>query len=367
MKISGLQIFWLMFTFETGNMLLLTVGPPIIVAKQDAWISSLIAIFFGIAVVFAATKVGLFFPNKTLVEFTKLILGKWLGTIIIFFYFIQWYSVIGTILGEFAEFTITILLPTTPSWILILTMLLLMIYVTYTGGIEGIARCSEVFGPMVLLMVVLLVILSLPNMEFDRILPIYSETGFREILKGSFSPLSFLGESVIMMMMISFMDQPKQGPLKAIWGIALSGFLVSTVIISVLTIFGPEVASKFLFPAFETIRFINVMNFIQNLEIIAVLVWILSAFIKVSLYFFSASYGTAQILKLKDWRKMIWFVAIITFLIAILQPTTKLFGTEYVNEYWVKYVLPINMIGFPLLLLIVGSIRNRTAASKNGS
>ncbi|WNS77460.1 endospore germination permease [Bacillus sp. DTU_2020_1000418_1_SI_GHA_SEK_038] len=365
MKINGLQIFWLIFTFETGNMLLLTINPLISDAKQDAWISALVAIVPGIIIVLIASKVSLLYPNQTLIEFSKTILGKWIGTIIVMIYFIQWYSVIGNILGEFAEFTILILLPNTPSWILILTMLLLMIYVTYIAGIEGIARCSEVFGPIVLLMVILLFILSIPNMEFRKILPIYSDTGLTTIIKGSLSPLSFLGETVLMMMIISFMDRPKQGPLKAIWGIALSGFLVSTTTLSVIMVFGPEVAKNILFPAFDTIRFISVMNFIQNLEIVAVLIWILSVFIKVSLYFFSASYGTAQLLKIKDWRKAIWFVAIVTFLLGIYQPTITLIGIEYVKEYWVKYVMPVNMVGIPLLLLVVGSIRKRMTNSKN--
>ncbi|MBY0120470.1 endospore germination permease [Bacillus sp. S/N-304-OC-R1] len=364
MKISPMQIFWIIFTFETGNMLLLSVNPAIIEAKQDAWISSFFSIILGVVILFIANKVTQFYPGKTLIEFSKLILGKWIGTIIIFIYFIQWYSVIGNILGEFSQFTITILLPQTPSWSLILTMMIIIIYINYIGGIEGIGRCSEVFGALVLTMVIFLVFLTIPNLDFQKLLPIYSENGFLPILKGSLSPLSFLGESVLIMMLVAFMDEPRKSLSRAIWGIVLSGIFVSTSIITTLMIFGPQISSKLLFPAIDMVRFISIMNFIQNLEIIAVLIWILSVFIKLSLYFFAASYGTAQLLKLKDWKKAIWFVAIVTFVLAVQEPTVTLFGIQYVKEYWVKYVLPINMVGIPMLLLIVGSIRKGLAADK---
>lgn len=358
MKISGLQIFWIMFTFETGNMLLTTVGPAIIEAKQDAWISYLITSMIGIGIVFVATKVSLLYPNQTLIEYSKTILGKWLGNMIVIIYLFQWYSIIGIILRGFGDFTITILLPSTPPWILLLSMLMLMIYVTYSGGIEGIGRCSEVFGPIVILMVVLLVILSVPNMDFHKILPVFSDTGLRPILKGTLTPLNFLGESVMIMMFVSFMAQPKQALSRAIWGVALSSFLVSVSALSVLMIFGPEIAAKLRFPVFEEIRFISVMGFIQNLEIVAVLVWILSIFIKLSLYLFLASYGTAQWLKIKDWRKTIWLVAALSFVHAMLYPNVR-YTRFYMEEYSNFFMLPVNMIGIPLLLWIVGTIRKK--------
>ncbi|WP_066288174.1 GerAB/ArcD/ProY family transporter [Bacillus sp. FJAT-29937] len=367
MKINGLQIFWIIFTFQTGNMLLLALNPTIIDAKQDAWISMLIAIILGIVIVLIATTVALFYPKQTLIEFCKQILGKWIGTTVLFCYFIQWYSVIGNILGEFAQFTITILLPRTPAWSLMITMLIVIIYVTNIGGIEGIARCSEVFGPLVLIMVISLITLTIPDLDFRKIFPIYSQNGYIQIIKGSFSPLSFIGESVIMMMLIAFMDEPKKGPSRAIWGLVLSGFLVTTATINVLMVFGPQISQKLLFPAIDMVRFISIMDFIQNLEIIAVLIWILSVFIKLSVYFFAASYGTAQLLKIKDWKKAIWFVAIVTFALAIFQPTITLFGVEYVKKYWVKYVLPINMVAIPILLLIVGGIRKRFSPANKTS
>ncbi len=192
MKLSGLQVFWLMFTFETGNVILLTINPVMQNAKQDVWIAYLIASLLGILIVYIATKTALLYPSSTLVEFSKLILGKWLGTVCVIIYFIQWYSVIGNILREFADFTITILLPKTPPWIFYLTVLLLLIYVTYLGGIEGIGRCSEVFGPIIILSVLLMTILSIKDFDVQQFSPRFCRYGNTPHLERSINTNGFL-------------------------------------------------------------------------------------------------------------------------------------------------------------------------------
>jgi spore germination protein KB len=247
-------------------------------------------------------------------------------------------------------------------WVLVLTMLLLLIYITYSGGIEGIGRCSEVFGPIILLSVLILLILSVSIFNYKNFLPVFSDTGFVPILKGTLHPLSFLGESVMMLMLLSFMDQPNKGPKRAVWGIAAASCLVSTVAIWVLLVLGPEIASGLRHPAFDAVSYITVMDFIQNLEIIAVLVWILSVFIKLSLYFFLANYGTAQLFHIKKWRKLIWVTSTFFFILAIIFPNPT-YTYIFDNTYWIYFALPVNMVGIPLLLWFVGSLRKKIQAN----
>ncbi|WP_144555013.1 endospore germination permease [Bacillus sp. X1(2014)] len=361
MKLSALQIFWLMFTFETGNMILITISPTFQIAKQDTWICYCLAGILGILIVYVSSKAALLYPGKTLVEYSQLIFGKWFGLLIVIVYLIQWYSVIGDILREFADFTNTVLLPTTPMWILVLTMLLTLIYVTYSGGIEGIGRCSEVFGPIVFLSVLIMLFLSVSIFNYRNFLPIFSDTGLLPIMRGTLTPLSFLGESVMMLMLLSFMDHPKKGVKSAVWGIAAASGLVSSVVIGILLILGPEIASKLRHPAFDTVSYVTVMDFIQNLEILAVLVWILSIFIKLSLYFFLANYGTAQLFHIKNWRKMLWVTVPVFFGISVIFPNPT-YSLIYLNKYWINFALPVNMVGIPLLLWLVGSLRKKLQA-----
>lgn len=360
MKLSGLQIFWLMFTFETGNLILITVGPVMNDAKQDVWIAYIIASLLGTSIVYLATKTALLYPKHTLIQYSKLIVGKWLGIIIALIYLIQWITVLGNILREFADMTITVLLPRTPPWVLFLTIVLLMIYVTFIGGIEGIGRCSELFGPIMVVSIFMMLFLSLKDFDVQNLLPVYTDTGIKAIWRGTLTPLAFLGESAMMTMLVAFMNEPNKATKSAVGGIALSAVLVTFVAVCVLLVFGPEISGKLRHPAFDVVSYISFMDFIQNIEIIAVLVWILSVFIKLSLYFFFASYGIAQLFNIKNWRNMIWIVAIMILSLAVFYPNPS-FSFGYMKTYWTKVALPINMVGIPLLLWMIGTIRKRKA------
>jgi spore germination protein KB len=362
MKISGTQIFWMMFTLEVGNTLLLTLSSTIRDAKQDAWTSMIIAGVAGMAISFLATSVSSLYPGETIIDYSQTILGKWLGKLIVIPFLLQWYSVIGLISGEFGDFIITALFHKTPLWVIIFTIMLLLTFLMYQGGIEGIGRLSEIVGPMVLLMIGVLLILDVKDMDWHHMLPIYQDSGLSSILKASFTPMaSFFGESVMMTMFVFFMDKPDQASSRAIWGIGLAVFMVTIGTLAVIFTFGPGLPSRLLYPFYDMSRFISVMEFIQNVDILIVIIWFFSIFIKLALYMFLACYGTAQWFHLKDWRKVVWLVVPISFIMAVSIKNIQVFAQYYDKYYWLPYVFPVNMIGIPLLLFVVGWVRKKYA------
>ncbi|WP_274361839.1 GerAB/ArcD/ProY family transporter [Paenibacillus thermotolerans] len=162
-----------------------------------------------------------------------------------------------------------------------------------------------------------------------------------------------------MLMVLTFASDSKNGPAWAAGGFALSAALVCMIVASVVMTLGPEITAKENYPAFDAISFINVMNFIQNLEIVAILTWILSVFIKISLYVFLAGYGTAKLFRIKNWRKTIWFTVAFVFAEAMIMNKLNVYDAFYHNNYWIPIALPVNMAAIPLLLWIVGKLKQR--------
>lgn len=362
MKLSQIQLFWLVFIFHTGNMLLIAIGPMAVSSKQDAWISAIIATIVGTLITFIASKVSLLYPKQTLIQYSTIILGKWLGNLIIFSYVCTWLVAMGIVLRGLADFIIVVLLPATPLWIVVFVIMLLVMYITFSGGIQTIGRCSEVFVPIVLIMIIISILFALPNVDVVKILPIVADTSIPSLLKGALSPLTFLGESVMVMMLLSFCLHQQKSASTAIWGVIVSGLSLSIATIIVIMTFGPNLAAKLRYPFFEVIRYISLADFIQHLDILSVSIWMLSAFIKLSVYFFISSYGISQWFKIKKWRKMIWVIAPITFVHALVYANVTTYSLKYMEKFLIPYVLPINMIGIPILLWTVGSIRKRRKA-----
>lgn len=359
MKLSNLQLFWMIFIFLIGNILLRMGSPLAEVALQDGWMSVIIATLCALLVLLIASKISLLYPNLNFLELCRQIMGKWLGSILFVTYLLYFIIAVGKILAESSSFTLKILLPATPIWAIMIPMLMLIIYGIYIGGIEGIGRCSEVFGPINIVGILFLILLAIPSLNFQGILPVYVDSGFTAIIKGSIFPFTIFSETVIVLMLLPFVHVRKKGAISVAWGLAITGFVSTIIIFFTLMTVGPDLAARLQYPVFDMVRFINIMNFIQNLEIVGISIWILSVFIKMSVYLFLASYGSAQLFNMKDWRKTVWFVGAITLTIAYVLLKLHLEDIEFFKLIAIPYIIPINMIGIPLLLLIVGTIRNK--------
>ncbi|TMV53078.1 hypothetical protein FE783_02515 [Paenibacillus mesophilus] len=77
---------------------------------------------------------------------------------------------------------------------------------------------------------------------------------------------------------------------------------------------------------------------------------------KMSLYLLITSYGTAQLLNVRNGNALLVAVVISLLLISVA-PRSVLSVMEFANQVWIRYVFPINIFGLPLLMLIVARIR----------
>jgi spore germination protein KB len=365
MNISSKQMFWIVAIIDFGMTLLLTQSPTIEVAKQDAWISYIISGCAAAMITFVSGKLSLLYPNQTFIEYSQTILGKWLGKLIVIPYFIQWILVMGVILRQSSEFIRMVLFRNTPLIVMIIFLLYLMTFITYRGNIEAIGRCSEIFGPVIIIVTIITLLLSLSNVHLNAILPIFVDSGFKSILTGSLNPLSFLGEASLIMMLIKFNKDPKKGAFYSVLAVGFISIFIMFITIETIMVLGPTLASRLWYPYFEMVRFISLMEFLQNIEIIVAVIWILSIFIKLSTYFFITTYGIAQWLNLKDWRKVIWFAVIILIPIALYFPNIDVASVEFPKKVGMTFLLQFNMVSIPFFLWIVGIIRKKRKEIKN--
>ncbi|SET07438.1 endospore germination permease [Paenibacillus sp. NFR01] len=359
MKINNRQLFWMFMMLEIGINLLISMTATIRTAKQDAWISYILAGFAGLLLTYIAAKLSSRYPRQTLIEFSGAILGKWPGKLIVLPFILQWFWVMSLILRDEFLFIRLSVLYKTPDWIIIGTMIGVVFYTVYHGGIEAIGRVSELWGPILMVILVLTFILTYNNLSFPLMLPVYADSGIGKILDGALSPASLLGEAVMVMMLFPFVENSGPGTRRAVLlGVAFSSFLLLLGVLWVLMTFGPVVGGRLQFPFFEMVKLVYLLEFIQNMDIFVMAIWLVSIFVKLSIYMFIASYGIAQwVGKPRSWRKTLLFVApatlILTMVVIALNPPSGLL----LKKVWVRYVLPINMVAIPLFLLIVSYVK----------
>ncbi|MNC28124.1 Spore germination protein YndE [compost metagenome] len=359
MKINNRQLFWMILMLEIGINLLITMTATIQSSKQDSWISYILAGVMGLIITYVAAKLSSRYPRQTLIEYSVAILGKWAGKLIVIPFFLQWFWVMSLILRDEFLFIRLSVLYKTPAWVVIGTMIGVVFYTVYHGGVEAIGRVSELWGPILMVILALTFGLTANNLNWPMLLPVYADTGLQPIVEGALAPVSLLGEAVLLMMLFPFVEHPGQETRKAVLlAVTFSSVLLLLGVLWVIMTFGPEVSGRLQFPFFEMVKLVYLMEFIQNMDIFVMAIWLVSIFVKLSIVMFITSYGVAQWTgKTRSWKKVLWGVAPVTFILTMLVITLNPPAGLLLKSVWITYVLPVNMVAIPLFLLAVSSIK----------
>ncbi|NBD27681.1 GerAB/ArcD/ProY family transporter [Paenibacillus glycinis] len=356
-RIGGKQLFCLMAVMQSGMNVLLTINPAIMIAKQDAWLSMIVAGTGGVFMAFVHSKLSRLFPGMTLVEYAVQIAGKWAGNVIVGLYMMFWYVVLGMILRQYTEFILSTILPKTPMVVPLVSLFLVAIYVTALG-IEVLARCAEVFGPFILGGIFLPLLLTIHDVKVNNLFPIYVDSGFTTIVLGSLPTMTFLGDCAMLMMLYAFVGDAKRGTKFALWGVGTSAFLTFAATLMVIAVLSQAQGAGITYPYFNLIRNTSYFDFVQNLDSLVIAIWIVSVFIKVSLYFFVCVYGTAQWVKVRKWKRMIWISAPIVFVISLIPRDFVESSVIFPQKIAIPYILPYHMFGIPLVLWAIAKLRH---------
>ncbi|MCY9659805.1 endospore germination permease [Paenibacillus chondroitinus] len=358
MVLTTRQLFWMMVSTQVIMTILLTTAPAIQLANQDAWMSLIVSTAVAVGIAYICGKLASIFPDKTLIEFNRILLGKWFGGVISVMYLLVWIVILTVILKQFSLFITGTIMPRTPVFLIQIPMFLVVIYPT-VHGVGVIARICELTGPIILIGVIGPMFLAINQLDWDRLLPIYIDNGLLALMKGSLPAAAFLGDCIMLLILIAFVVQKKQIVRHAVGGVMLSGVVTLISVIFSILMFGHNVAANYTYPMLMIVRSISIGGIIENLDAIVVTIWIMSVFTKLSLYLFVSSYGTSQLFGLKDWRKMTWVISAIVMLATFIPVNYEEISVIFPLKVAAPYIFPIFMVAGPLLLLLLALVKRK--------
>jgi spore germination protein KB len=355
-----MQLFWLIYLIEAFYVF----SPVIDIVKQDVWIAILLASIGVMAITLLSNKLSLRYPGKTIIEYSQEILGKWLGKIIILPYLLIWFMTSIVHLRGTVDFVHQSLLRYTPVLMVALLMMIVVTYVTIKGGITAIGRLSLVVGPLLLLINIIPLFLNFPSIEWEYLQPVLSDSNWKDMLKGTYTATGMMAEGALLpLMLLAFTSNPKDGGRKLLWG--NSFILLWTILASILIIatFGPNVASNAVLSPWDMyIKSISILDFLQNLDVAAVFVWMFHECTRIALWLFITSYGMGQLLKIKNWRIVTWILVPTALILVLFTMNITFLSSIYLKFILVPWIFPIYIVAVPFLLLIVSRIRHGAGA-----
>lgn len=353
-KISAFQMALLIEPTITATAILSVPAISGKFAERDLWISPILGSLTGFITVFIVIQLHKLYPKETIFQFSRHIIGRLPGNLLGFSYLFFFLYINGIICRQYADFVITYFFPKTPLIVIIGSMILVCSFAV-RGGLEVIARVAQILIPLFILSPILFILL-IPEIKPSNLFPIM-ENGILPPFLGAISPSAWFSEVFLISMILPFVTNQEKG---SKWGaitiIVIVFHLVLTDIVSIFLL--GNLATYFNYPVFVGFRYISVVNFLEHLESLVIAIWVMGAFIKISVFYYGLALGTAQWLHLTEYRNLVYPLGFVEIILSIWSFSDAQELYKFL-ETVIPFYIPFFMTFLPMLLLLIAVIRKK--------
>ncbi|MGZ4030815.1 MAG: GerAB/ArcD/ProY family transporter [Tumebacillaceae bacterium] len=354
-QLSMLQIFFLLtaLIISTGHFLYVRV--VLIYLGRDGWMVIVPSILTGMLVFYPVIKLARRFPDQTLIEATFSTYGKWLGRLLTLPYLLFFMAVPALIIRAIGDFLPTTM-PYTP-YSVITSVIVLLACITVKLGIEVIGRCALLMLPLLIVIGILASILTLKDKHYEYVMPFF-QTSLLGFLRGTITLSGLFSESIVAGMILLHVRQQELKIKKVVLFFLIIGLMFVGPLTGPVAVFDIESARKFTYPTYEEIRYIEIANFLERLDVLGVLLWASGSFLKISAFLYALSLGLAQWFGLKDYRPLVFPLAVMLLLQATHFASNRAEIWVYLMKIFPLFALGTGLL-FPWLTLLVATLRKR--------
>ncbi|MFE4243320.1 GerAB/ArcD/ProY family transporter [Peribacillus butanolivorans] len=359
-KISSLQMAIMLYPTIVATAIL---GAPSITAKyalNDLWLSPILAALIGYATVYIAYKLHRLYPKQTVIQFSEQIIGRIPGKILGFLYLFFYIPITGEILRGYGDFIVDSFMVNTPIIVIMASMVILCALIV-RGGIEVLGRAAELFLPVFIFPICILIILLSADLDFKNIFPILGD-GIMPPLKGAIIPGGWFSEFFLIIFLLPFLADMKKGMkygMMTVFAVMMTLVVVNLIVLFVL---GSTTPSK-VYPLMSVSRYIRFADFFEHLESAVMAIWVVGAFVKISVFYYAAALSTAQWLNLSDYRPVVWPIGILIVEFSFWSFPSSMEVSRYdIIAFPFHGILMQTII--PLLLLVIAFVRKRNKGTK---
>ncbi|MCX8075177.1 MAG: spore germination protein [Clostridia bacterium] len=325
-------------------------------AKTAAWLCPVTALILEMVYVIVLSKFLKKYQDKSYVDIIKDILGKFFGKVVCIMYFLWITLLVSYNVRMYGERIVATAMPNVSIIIIILAMLLIVTYVV-REGIVPLSRMNEIFYIVLAIIFILCNILIIPNLDFNNLFPITYKDAF-PIFKGGLGILAIFAYSVIIFLFndrINSRDGFKSTSIKVL----ITLIIVSSLVIIVpLCVFGWSILTKMPIPYLSTMMEISLFDFIERIEAGIIVFWILTDFILISVFTYTALHMIKVGLKVSNTTPFLIIYVLIIFFLSLCMAKSVLELT-ILSERILTQMNIVMGYALPILIFVIGKIRKK--------
>jgi spore germination protein KB len=359
-KISAAQMAMMMYPTIIATAILLVPAIAARHANQDMWLSPLWASLVGFLTVHIAVRLHQLYPQKTIIEYSGDILGKFLGKAVGLIFLLFYLHITGIIIREYGEFVVGNFLMHTPL-VFVMGSMILVCSFAVRGGVEVVGRLAELSVPIVVMFILIIIILLIPDMEAKNMFPIM-EKGIMPSLMGALVPQGWFSEFLLIAFLLPYVADQNKGKKWGMISVTAVMLTLSFINIAILFVLG-GITDHFAYPVASAVRYISIADFLEHIEAFLTALWVVGVFLKISVFYYALVLGTAQWLNLSDYRPIVFPMGFLMLLFAVWSAPNLMELTRFLGGSSLFYRFTIQT-GLPLLLLFIAKWRKRTNNQK---
>lgn len=324
------------------------------VGQTAAWMVPLVSFATGTLGFLIVAALLKRYPGRSIVEVSEEVAGPVFGFLASLGYLAFFFTATVLVMREFSETVGTALLPRTPLSVVMAIFVLAALFATYLG-VEGLTRAAFLAAPLIVATLAFLILLSLPQANFDAIFPIFGPGAGKLVYHGVIHS-AVAGEVTFLAVVAGQLREAEKVRAIGLVSIAITAFFTSVAVLVFVAVFPYPLCVHIPYPGYETSTLIYLGRFFQRVEVAFVFLWVISACIELALGGYTSAMILARMLKLPVLRPVLPAVAIIGYTLAFVPPdfpTATRLDFEVVRTFGGLAVFVV-----PAALLLVAQLKD---------
>jgi spore germination protein KB len=178
-------------------------------------------------------------------------------------------------------------------------------------------------------------------------------------LSTAFSAFTFPFAETVLFLPVLGNLRKKSNPYKVyLTGLLLAGFMMLVSQICYIAVLGTTNYSILMFQTYIAVRLINIGNFLQRIEILISVLFMLGGFIKCCVCLYAAVKGIAMVFNIDDYHKIVAPFGLLMSLFSIIIYSSSMEMIDWIKVYG-YYAIPFQII-LPVIIWITAEVKHRS-------
>jgi len=345
-KISSMEYNSLVWFLIRAGYIGVSISSLITISRRDSWLSGLIALVLGLIP---------YDSNKNICDLNVYLFGKF-GKFVNIVLALGVFFVAQIAFLDMTHFINSQFLYRTPIWVISIVFIIPLVYSLFKG-INAVSRTSLLLFYVVIVVIIFIIFGISSGVELENLMPVFTTDG-TSLIHGA---LILVAYNVFPLFFLLILPKDKlidYSPKKTLIFYFIAMLSLVNAAFMTIGIFGLDLSLLYEYPEFHLLKKVQVGNFIDRVESILSMEWILALFVLIMIAIYFVSRTFEQTFKVKEKTNNIFKIIIC---LVILITNQFIFNTNgSANDFFKDDMLIIMFTIFffiPLCLVIACKLK----------